>query len=144
MVRVERSLTIQAPRGRVWALAADLDREPEFWKGSRAVRTLAVDGPYVERTVTLAFRDALQRERVLLEPPTRIVHEILEGPMRGTKTVSLASAGDGRTELQVVWDVRLRGILKLGSRTVAKHVAEGTQHALERIRAAVEDRPPSG
>lgn len=142
MPTIERVLTIAAPPERVWSLASDLEREPEFWKGSKAVRTLGVQGPYVEREVTLAFQGRLQRERVLLEPPRRIRHELLAGPMRGSKTVELLPSTDG-TVVRVVWDIRLRGLLMLGSRMVSKHVGEGTQKALERIRDAAEGRPPS-
>ena len=142
MPTIERVLTIAAPPDRVWSLASDLEREPEFWKGSKAVRTLGVQGPYVEREVTLAFQGRLQRERVLLEPPRRIRHELVEGPMRGSKTVELVPT-EGGTEVRVVWDIRLRGLLKLGARMVSRHVGEGTQNALERIRDAAEGRPPS-
>lgn len=143
MVHVDRRLVISADPERVWSIAADLGRETEFWKGSRAVRVLATQGNVIEREVTLAFRDRLQRERVTLEPPRRILHELQDGPMRGTKVVTLTPAGQGRTEIRTIYDLRLRGLLRLGSRMVAKHVGEGTQRALERIRDVAEGRTPS-
>lgn len=141
-MRIERNVTIAAPADRVWPLVANLEREPELWKGTKAVRTLSSDGRTVEREVTLAFRDRVQRERVTMTPSSRIVHEIVGGPMRGTKTVVLEPNGPGRTTLRTVWDVRLVGFLKLGSRPVSKHVGEGTQHALERIKEAAEGGSP--
>ncbi len=143
MCHVDRSLVIAADPETVWSIAADLGRETDFWKGSKAVRTLATQGNAIEREVTLAFRNRLQRERVTLEPPSRILHELHDGPMHGTKVVTLMPAGPGRTEIRAVYDIRLRGLLKLGSRMVAKHVGEGTQHALERIRDVAEGRTPS-
>ena len=143
MVHIERRVTISADPERVWTYAADLDHEPEFWKGTKAVRTISRDGNVVERETTLAFRGRRQRERVTLEPPLRIVHELIQGPMRGTKTVVVTPKGDGRTELTVTYDVRLVGLLKLGSHPFAKHAAEGTEHALQRIKDAAEGRPPS-
>lgn len=140
MCRVERRTTIAADPEGVWSLVADLDREPEFWKGTRAVRTLSTQGNVVEREVTIAFRESRQQERVTLERPTRVRHEILSGPMRGTKEITLAPTSGG-TELRVVWDVRLRGFMKLGARVVERHIGEGTEHGLERLRAAAEGRP---
>ncbi len=139
----ERRVTIQANLARVWSLASDLDREPEFWKGTRAVRTTSRQGNVVERETTLAFRERTQRERVTLEPPGRIVHELTAGPMRGTKTVLLTPTSAGGTKLAVVYDVTLAGLLKLGTRPFAKHAAEGTERALQRIKEAAEGRPPS-
>lgn len=142
MTRFERTVTIAADPAKVWSLASALDCEPEIWKGTRAVRTLSADGNVVEREVTLAFRERKERERVTLEPPRRIVHELLAGPMKGTKTVTLTPTGDGRTELTAVYEVKLTGLLKLGTGPFTKHAAEGTQRALERIKAITEGRTP--
>ncbi len=141
-MHIERSVTIAAPADRVWSLVSDLDREPELWKGTKAVRTLSASGNVVEREVTIAFRDRVQRERVTLEPSSRIVHEIVSGPMRGTKTVLLEPDGAGGTTLRAAWDVRLVGLIKLGSRPVSKHMGEGTQRALDRIKEVAEGRAP--
>ncbi len=143
MARIEKSVTIAAAPETVWFLASALDREPEIWKGTKAVRTLSSNGNVVEREVTMAFRERTERERVTLEPPNRVVHELLAGPMKGTKTVTVTARGDGRTELSAVYDVKLTGLLKLGTGPFTKHAAEGTQHALERIKDLAEGRTPS-
>ncbi len=143
MARFEKTVTIAADADTVWSLASALDREPEIWKGTKAVRTLSTNGNIVEREITLAFRERKERERVTLEPPRRVVHELLRGPMKGTKTVSVTADGDGRTTLTAVYDVTLTGFLKLGTKPFTKHAAEGTQHALERIRDLAEGRTPS-
>ncbi len=143
MARIEKTVTIAADPSKVWSLASALDREPEIWKGTKAVRTLSASGNVVEREVTLAFRERTERERVTLEPPNRVVHELLAGPMKGTKTLTLVPKGDGRTELTAVYDVRLTGLLKLGTGPFTRHAAEGTQHALERIKDLAEGRTPS-
>ncbi len=142
MARIEKTVTIAADPEKVWSLASALDREPEIWKGTKAVRTLSSNGNVVEREVTLAFRDRTERERVTLEPPRRIVHELLQGPMKGTKTVQVTPKGDGETVLSAVYDVKLTGFLKLGTGPFTKHAAEGTQHALERIKDLAEGRLP--
>jgi len=145
-VRITASTTVNAPPERVWPLLADLDHEPTYWKGTLAVRTLGTTRDVVvDREVTLAFRNSRQVERVYLHPPLRVVTELLEGPMRGTKVVSIqAHDGEPGVQLQATWDITLRGFLKLGSRFVSKHVAEGTRDALERIKQAAESGGPSG
>jgi len=141
-MRIQASTTVNAPVERVWPLLADLDAEPRFWKGIVAARTLGRDGDIVEREVTLAFRNSLQREKVYLHPPLRVVHEIVGGPMRGTKVVSIQAYDDEPgVRLQATWDVTLRGFLKVVSRGVSKHIEEGTRNALERIKQAAESSP---
>ncbi len=143
MALIEKSVTIAAGPEAVWPLVSALDREPEIWKGTKAVRTLSSQGNVVEREVTLAFRGRRERERVTLDPPRRVVHELLEGPMRGTKTVALSPNGNGTTVVSAVYDVRLTGLLKLGTKPFTTHAAEGVEHALQRIKDLAEGRPPS-
>ncbi len=143
VAHIKKTVTIAADVEAVWSLVSALDREPEIWKGTKAVRTLSSDGHVVEREVTLAFGDRKERERVILEPPRRVVHELLRGPMRGTKTVSVTPKGDGTTELSAVYDVTLTGFLKFGTRPFATHAAEGVEHALQRIKDLAEGRTPS-
>src|SRR5881397_2950624 len=138
-MRIQASTTVNAPVERVWPLLADLDAEPRFWKGIVAARTLGRNGDVVDRELTIAFRNARQREKVYLHPPLRVVHEIVEGPMRGTKVVSIqVHDEEPGVQLNATWDVSLRGFLKLGSRSVSRHIAEGTRNALERIKQAAE------
>ena len=138
-MRIQASTNVNASVDRVWPLLADLDGEPRFWKGILAVQTLSRSGDIVEREVTLSFRNARQRERVYLHPPLRVVHEILEGPMRGTKVVAISAHDEEPgVHLQATWDVALRGFLKFGSRMVSKHIEEGTRKALERIKQVAE------
>ena len=138
-MRIQASTEVNAPVERVWPLLTDLEGEPRFWKGILAVRTLSQSGDIVEREVILAFRNARQRERVYLHPPLRVVHEILEGPMRGTKVVAISAHDEEPgVQLQATWDVTLRGLLKIGSRGVSRHIEEGTRNALERIKQAAE------
>ena len=143
MAHIEKSVVIAADPAKVWALVSSLDREPEIWKGTKSVRILSVRGNVVERQITLAFRNRTERDRVTLDPPRRIVNEFLKGPMRGTKTVIVTPKGGAHTELTAIYDVRLTGLLKLGTGPFTKHATEGTQHALERIKDLSEGRTPS-
>jgi len=142
MVEIVRSIEIPAPRERVWAILSDWSRETEFWRGVVAVRERSTSASTIERDVTIAFRKKVQRERVDLAPPASIVHHILSGPMRGTKSLRLEPLGD-RTRLTVTWDIRFVGFfLRLFGGRIARHIATGTEAALGRIATAV-GQPPS-
>ncbi len=141
-MRLRESVTIRAPLDRVWSLVADLDAEPRFWRGTVSVRTTARHEDVVERDVVVAGGRAVQRERVRFEPPHRVVHEILDGPVRGFKVLELQPHGDGTIEVTATWEVRPRGLLRLFQRSFGGHVAQGTRNALLRIRDAAEGRGP--
>lgn len=140
MVSVSASREISAPLDRVWDIVSDVDNEPAYWRGTKSVRNISKSGNVVEREVVIAFKDSLCRQTVVLNPKRSVEITITDGPMKGTKTVTLAPAGDGgdKTRVNVVWDIKLSGLLGMFGGMVKKHVGEGTEQALERIAGAVE------
>jgi hypothetical protein len=48
------------------------------------------------------------------------------------------SEAEGKTKVNVAWDFKLAGFLGVFSGMVKKHIAEGTEQALERIAKAAE------
>lgn len=122
-----------APLDKVWDIVGDIDREPEFWHGTKSVKNLSKKGNTVERDVVIAFKNSICREIVRLDPKERINTEILNGPIKGTKTLTLSPIDSNTTSITVNWDIELSGIYKLFSGMVRKHIHKGTEEALERI-----------
>jgi hypothetical protein len=63
---------------------------------------------------------------------------ITEGPIRGTKIVTLSPLGNLKTRIDVVWNIKLAGFLGLFTGMVKRHIAEGTDEALASITKAAE------
>ncbi|HKX82422.1 MAG TPA: SRPBCC family protein [Nitrososphaera sp.] len=137
MVTITASREISAPQSRVWKVVSDIDNEPVYWHGTKAVKNLSRSGNTVEREVTIAFKNSLTRQTVVLDPDKSIDITITEGPMKGSKKITLVPDGD-RTRVDVVWDIKLAGFLGMFTGMVKKHIGEGTDDALERIAKAVE------
>ena len=133
MAALELSKELVAPLDKVWDIVGDLDREPEFWHGTKSIRNINKNGNTVERDVVIAFKNSVCREIVQLDPKKRINTEILSGPIRGTKTVTLTSINTNTTKISVNWEIELSGFYKLFSGMVRKHIHKGTEEALERI-----------
>ena len=137
MVTINASQEVSAPLDRVWDVVADIDNEPQYWHGTKAVKNISRNGNVIEREVTIAFKDSKCRQAVVLNPKKSIEITITDGPMKGTKVVTLNPSGD-RTRIDVVWNIKLAGFLGVFSGMVKKHIAEGTEEALARIAKAVE------
>ena len=127
------SKEIPAPLDTVWDIVGDIDREPEFWHGTKSIRNISKKGNTVERDVVISFKNSVCREIVKLDPKKRINTEILSGPIKGTKVLTLTSIDSKATSITVNWDIELSGIYKLFSGMVSKHIHKGTEEALERI-----------
>ncbi len=130
------SRVIDAPIERVWSVVSDLDNEPKYWHGTKSTRNINKDGNTITREVTIAFRDSLCKEMVTIEPMKRIDVNILEGPMQGHKIITVEDI-DGKTKVEVLWDIKLKGMLSVFSSMVKGHIEEGTKDALERINQAI-------
>jgi hypothetical protein len=46
----------------------------------------------------------------------------------------------GKTKVDVVWDIKLSGMMSMFTGMVKGHIEQGTQDALERIRVDAEQR----
>lgn len=137
MVAINTSRELAAPLSKVWQVVSDVDNEPEYWHGTKTVKNISRTGNTIERQVTIAFKDSLCRQTVVLEPEKSVNITITEGPMRGTKKITLTPQRSA-TRIDVAWDVKLAGFLGMFSGMVKKHIAEGTDDALDRIAKAVE------
>ena len=137
MVTINASRELSAPLDRVWDIVADVDNEPQYWHGTKTVKNISRNGNTIEREVTIAFKDSKCHQTVVLNPKKSVEIAITDGPLRGTKVVTLTPSGD-KTMIDVVWDIRLAGFLGMFTGMVKKHIAEGTEEALERIAQAVE------
>jgi carbon monoxide dehydrogenase subunit G len=137
MVNFHTSKQINAPLTKVWVTMADLDREPEFWHGTKSIKNIKKSENLVEREVVIAFRNSVCRETVSLEPMKSITTQITDGPIKGKKVVVLHSEGEDLTIVDVEWDIRVSGIMAIFSGIVKKHILEGTEAALDRISRAI-------
>ncbi|MEM0029745.1 MAG: SRPBCC family protein [Candidatus Nitrosocaldus sp.] len=132
-IRLEVSKVIDAPVERVWKIVSDVDNEPRYWHGTKSINNISREGNRITREVTIAFRNSICREEVSIEPELKKVDiNILDGPMIGHKIVTLTDI-NGKTRIDVLWDIRLKGMLSMFSSMVKGHIEEGTMDALERI-----------
>ena len=137
MVRIEASREINAPVEKVWKIASDMDNEPKYWHGTKSVKNLNVNGNVINREVIIAFKNSKCMEKVTLNPMKSIEVEITEGPMKGSRVITLNDAG-GKTKVDVVWDIKLTGMMSMFTGMVKGHIEQGTKDALERISADAE------
>jgi ribosome-associated toxin RatA of RatAB toxin-antitoxin module len=138
MVAINASREVSAPVDKVWDIVSDVDNEPKYWHGTKTVKNISRNGNTIEREVTISFKDSRCLQTVVLDPKKSIEITITEGPMKGTKVVTLNPLGDDKTRIDVVWDIKLAGFLGMFTGMVKKHIAEGTEEALDRIAKAVE------
>jgi ribosome-associated toxin RatA of RatAB toxin-antitoxin module len=138
MITINTSREISAPLDRIWNVIADVDNEPKYWHGTKTVKNISKDNNKIEREVTIAFKDSKCRQTVLLYPNKSVEIIITQGPIKGTKTIILHPLNNYKTQIDVVWKIKLTGFLSVFTGMVKGHISKGTDEALVRIAEAVE------
>ncbi|HXX96232.1 MAG TPA: SRPBCC family protein [Candidatus Bathyarchaeia archaeon] len=133
MVLIHTSRDVKATLDSVWNVISDIDREPEFWHGTKSIKNISKTGNTIEREVVIAFRNSKCREIVKLDNKKSINIDIIQGPIRGRKTIILKTIKDHTTRIDVEWDIRLSGFYGIFTGMIKKHVLRGAEEALERI-----------
>lgn len=133
MIAIQVSRELAAPLDKVWEIVADVDREPEFWYGTKSIKNTKKIGKIIEREVVISFRNSICKEIVTIDPKKSVKIRIIDGPMKGTKNIMIDDVGNNKTRIDVEWDIKLAGFLGMFTRMVKKHISEGTEEALERI-----------
>ena len=138
MTNFHTSKKINAPVSEVWKVLSDIDREPEFWHGTKSIKNISKSDNIVEREVVIAFKNSVCKETVTIVPMKSITTDITEGPLKGKKVVVINPDEDKSSVVDVEWDIRLSGFMGIFSKMVKKHILEGTNDALNRISKVVE------
>lgn len=133
MTIIKTSKEINAPLDKVWSIISDVDKDPEYWFGTRSIKNIEKRGNTIERETIIAFRDSKCKEIVTLDEKNAINIDITEGPVTGKKTITIEKISDNKTKLNVVWDIHMAGIMGLFEFMVKKHILKGTEEALGRI-----------
>jgi ribosome-associated toxin RatA of RatAB toxin-antitoxin module len=133
LVLIHTSRDVTATLDSVWNVMSDIDREPEFWHGTKSIKNISKTENTIEREVVIAFRNSKCREIVRLDNKKSINIEIIEGPIRGRKTITLKTIKNHTTRIDVEWDIRLSGFYGIFNGMIKKHILKGTEEALERI-----------
>lgn len=133
MVQIQASIEIGAPIDKVWSIVSDLDSEPRFWRGTKEVRNISKDGNIITREVTIAFKDSKCMQTVTIHPKEKIHVQFTKGIIEGSKTITLIPL-ENKTRLDVLWDMKLSGMMGMFTGMIKKHIQSGTEQALESIK----------
>jgi Polyketide cyclase / dehydrase and lipid transport len=137
MVDFQITKLIEASQDIIWNIISDVDREPEFWHGTKSIKNIRKDGNVIERESIIAFRNSICKEVITLNPKNSVKKKITDGAIIGTKNIVLTPTGTNKTQVDVQWNIKVKGIFGLFRGLIKKHISEGTEDALLRISNAV-------
>ena len=76
---------VEASQDSVWNIISNVDREPEFWHGTKSIKNIRKDGNVIEREAIIAFRNSKCKEVITLYPKNSVKKKITDGAIMGKK-----------------------------------------------------------
>ena len=129
VVQTEINATVE----KVWEVISDIDNEPKFWKGTKEVKTLSIEGDVIKREITIAFRDQKCLQEIQLKPKESIRAKFTKGILNGTKVITLIPKSNS-VLIETSWDIKLSGMMNMFTGVIKNHIKSGTEQALKSIK----------
>ena len=129
VVQAEVNSTVE----KVWEVISDIDNEPKFWKGTKEVKTISIEGDIIKREITIAFRDQKCLQEIQLKPKESIIAKFTKGILNGTKIITLIPKNNS-VLIETSWDIKLSGMMNMFTGVIKNHIKSGTEQALKSIK----------
>ena len=133
VVQTEINATVE----KVWEVISDIDNEPKFWKGTKEVKTLSIEGGIIKREITIAFRDQKCLQEIQLKPKKEIKAKFTKGILEGTKIITLTPKND-KVIMETSWEIKLSGMMNMFTSMIKNHIKSGTEQAMKSIKKEIE------
>ena len=124
---------INATLEKAWEVISDIDNEPKFWKGTKEVKTISIEGDIIKREITIAFRDQKCLQEIQLKPKESIIAKFTKGILNGTKIITLIPKNNS-VLIETSWDIKLSGMMNMFTGVIKNHIKSGTEQALKSIK----------
>lgn len=139
---IKVSREISAPIDTVWSIISDIDNEAKYWSIIKNIKNINKTDSVTEREVTVQAGpggDAKTHQIVTVNPDQSVVNmNITEGPITGSRVLSLTSDNNTTTRIDAVWEIDLSNIPLIGQGFAKGNFQKTTEDALDNIAAAAE------
>ncbi|HEU5437699.1 MAG TPA: SRPBCC family protein [Ktedonobacterales bacterium] len=149
MIKVEKSIEVDAPVEQVFAYVVDPTHGPEYMTGTDEVKDIQrlPDGRYTYTEVDkfLGLHVVSKCEQVEVIPNERIVEREQGGGIDGTMTLRFERLPDDKTRVSVVGESTLHAgpFAKFGESFLAKYMDHGVEMSMDAAKAHIEAGAPT-
>ena len=137
---IKVSREVPAPIDKVWNIVSDIDNEAKYWSIIKNIKNINKTDTMTEREVTVQAGpggDARTHQIVTVDPDQFAVKmNITEGPITGSRLITLTPENNTTTRVDAVWGIDLSGIPLLGKGFAIDSFQKTTENALGNIAAA--------
>ena len=138
METINASIVVPVPIDKVWSIVADV--EASILSSIKEIKNVKTTNNVTERDVTLNINEAKAHQIITLHPKDSIVVNQTEGPITGTRTMTLSvpNNDNNETKIDVSWKMDLSRIPIIGKGFAKDGIFKTTEDALKKIAIGAE------
>jgi uncharacterized protein YndB with AHSA1/START domain len=113
---IKVSREISAPADQVWNIVSDVDDETKYWPTYKTIKNINKTDNIIEREVIVKAgpKDAKTHQFVTVNPEQMLIQtNITEGPVTGSRVISLTPLSDNKTKVDVYGIINGHWLMKV-------------------------------
>src|SRR5215831_11244949 len=134
--QIHTSVDVPASVDKLWSIVANVGNDPKYWNQIHTVNIISKTGNTVQADTTLGPFNAKGHEIVMLHPKQSVATNITQGPVIGTRLLTLTPLSGNKTRIDVSWSIDMPGIPFFARGFAKDNFIKSTEQALNAIAQA--------
>ena len=133
--QIHLSREVSAPLGKVWNTITNLG-DDNAWNQVDSMKVTKKTGNIIEADTTVGPQNANAHEIITLHPKQSVVTNVTQGPITGSRVVTLSPLPGNKTNIDVLWNIDMSGMPFFAKGFAKDGFTKATEQALNRLTQA--------
>jgi hypothetical protein len=130
--QIHSSRQVSVSVDKVWNTVTSLSADPT-WNQADSMKVVKKTGNTVEADTTVGPQNANAHEIITFHPKQSVVTNITQGPITGSRVVTLSPLSANKTNIDVLWNVDMSGIPFFAKGFAKDGFTKATEQALDKL-----------
>ena len=133
--QIHSSRIVSASVDKVWNTIANLGSDTA-WNQVDTMKIIKKTGNTIEADTTVGPQNAKSHEVITLHPKQSVVTNVTQGPITGSRVVTLSPLSANKTNIDVLWNIDMSGVPFFAKGFAKDGFTKATEGALNRLTQA--------
>ena len=133
--QIHSSREVSASVDRLWNTIANLGSDTA-WNQVDTMKIIKKTGNTIEADTTVGPQNAKSHEVITLHPKQSVVTNVTQGPITGSRVVTLSPLSANKTNIDVLWNIDMSGVPFFAKGFAKDGFTKATEGALNRLTQA--------
>ena len=135
--QIHSSREVSASVDRLWNAIANLGNDTA-WNQVDTMKITKKTGNMIEADTTVGPQNAKSHEIITFHPKQSVVTNVTQGPITGSRVVTLSPLSENKTKIDVSWSIDMSGVPIFAKGFAKDGFTKATEGALNRLTQAAE------